>query len=128
MLDSLIGEIFRPLLRGTKLRLVTVALLFSILFAGIEASTQVISLFFLNRRIETTSRLLGSTSLTPEQCTTLAAVEAANIDDLARVNATVHSPGKFLWRMGRTMSFLEGYYSGTSAAVPAPASPSFLNT
>jgi len=63
MFEALTEDTLKQLLLMRKRRFITAALVLSLLFAGFEASTQMISLWLLDQRIQTTSRLLADTSL-----------------------------------------------------------------
>jgi hypothetical protein len=108
MFETLTEDTLKHLLLMRKRRFVAGALVLSLIFAGFEASTQMVSLWLLNQRIETTSRLLSDASVSSARKLELVQIQDANAAELKRINVVLAEPGSFF--AGQFIRFAKGFW------------------
>ena len=114
MFDALPDDALKHLLLMGKRRFVATALLLSLIFAGFEASTQMMSLWMLNQRIETTSRLLSDPSVSAARKAELVEIQDANAAELKRINFVLADPGSFF--ADQFIRFAKGFWPSLMGA------------
>lgn len=117
MFESLTEDTLKHLLLMRKRRFVAAALVLSLLFAGFEASTQMVSLWLLDQRIDTTSRLLADTSLSIARRSDLIQIQDANVSELKRINLVLAEPASFF--AGQFVRFAKGFWPSLRGALSA---------